>query len=110
SVEPGPNRFRIVDIPIAPGGVIDGRVLRADSSGAAGITLILTHLESGATRSITSFSDGAFYAMGIRPGRYRLTLDPRVATRLGRSAEPIEFVMAAVLDGATVGDLRLVLK
>ncbi len=111
SVEPAPNRFRIVDIPIAPGGVVDGRVVRAaDSSGAPGVTVILTHLDSGTSRMMTTFSDGAFYAMGVRPGRYRLTLDPRVAARLGVTAEPVEFVMAAAIDGATVGDLQLRLR
>jgi hypothetical protein len=110
AVEPGPNRFRIVDIPIAPGGVIDGRVVRPDSSGAEAVTLRLTHLGTGAVRLVTTFRDGDFYAMGIRPGQYRLDLDPRVVARLGISAEALEFAMPAEVDGATVGGLRLVIR
>jgi len=103
AIEPGPNRYRIVDLPIAPGGVIDGRVVRAtDSVGVAGVTLLLTNRATGSVRRITSFSDGDFYVMGVKPGEYDLAVDP--ATTLG-SGPPIRVVMESNPDGATVSGL-----
>ncbi len=110
AVEPGPNRFRVVDIPIAPGGVVEGRVERADGSPASGITLTLTDLKSGATRAVVSFSDGAFYTMGVKPGEYRLVVDQRIQERLGIQVEPIRFVLAAEADGATVSGIVVRLR
>lgn len=111
AVEPGPNRYRVVDIPIAPGGIIDGRVLRdADSSGVGGVTLVLRHLGTGHERTVTTFSDGEFYAMGIRPGEYELTVGPRTATRLGMSAPPVTFRMEASAEGGSVTGLRVRLR
>ena len=74
-----------------------------DSVGVAGVGLLLTQVASGAVRRITSFSDGAFYLMGIKPGEYQLTVDPGSATRLGVAAAPIRIVVEADPDGATVG-------
>lgn len=106
AVEPTPNRYRIVDIPVAPGGVIDGRVMRATGTqGVAGIALTLTELTTGRTRTIVTFSDGEFYAMGIKPGDYELSVDPATAARLGIATPPIRFQMAAKVDGAAVSDL-----
>ena len=108
AVEPTPNRYRIVDIPVAPGGVIDGRVVRGGGSvGVAGIPLTLRNLGTGRTMAIVSFSDGDFYAMGIKPGKYELSLDSATAARLGIAALPIRFEMAAKADGASVSGLIL---
>lgn len=106
AVEPAPNRYRIVDIPVVPGGVIDGRVVRATGSvGVAGITLTLTQLATGRTRTIVTFSDGDFYAMGIKPGEYELRVDPATAARLGIANLPLRFEMASTVDGAAVSGL-----
>lgn len=106
AVEPSPNRYRIVDLPVAPGGVIDGRVVRAAGrAGTAGVTLTLTHLATGKTRTIVTFSDGDFYAMGIKPGAYELAVEPALARRLGITAAPIRFEMASNIDGASVSGL-----
>jgi hypothetical protein len=110
SVEPGPNSFRDLDIPIAPGGTLEGRVARESIDGLrgmAGIPLVLTDLRSGVTRGLTTFSDGEFYAIGIRPGRYQLAVSPEVLARLNLVAPPLQVTMPAAADGATVGDLEL---
>ena len=107
TLESGPNRFRIVDIPVAPGGLIEGRVEWAGDSvrSVAGLALVLKNLKTGAGRTIVTFTDGAFYAMGIRPGDYELTLDPRVAERRGIVSEPVRATVAAEVDGASVSGL-----
>ena len=106
AVEPSPNRYRIVDLPVAPGGVIDGRVTRAGgTTGTAGVPLTLTHLATGHTRTIVTFSDGAFYAMGVKPGEYEITVEASTARRLGISAAPVRFEMTAKADGGSVSGL-----
>ncbi|MGH7657561.1 MAG: hypothetical protein ACREL6_04945, partial [Gemmatimonadales bacterium] len=73
SVEPPPNRFRLLDIPVAPGGVIEGRVVRESMGGirgVGGVTLMLQDRRNGETRSLLTFSDGGFYAIGVKPGEY----------------------------------------
>jgi hypothetical protein len=110
SVETGPNRFRGVDIPIVPGGVIEGRVVRQtlDSTVAtAGVGLLLRRRGSSQSVRLVTFSDGGFYLIGVRPGEYELSADPSVLTRLGLSAAPIAFTVPSSAEGATVDGLEL---
>lgn len=110
SVEPGPNSYRNLDLAIAPGGTIDGRVLRetiAGMKGMGGVSLVLTELKTGRTRSLTTFSDGAFYAIGIKPGDYELTVSPQVLARLNMVAQPLRLNMPALMDGASVTGLDI---
>jgi hypothetical protein len=112
SVEPSPNRYRELDIPLAPGGVIEGRVARAATGGAApgGVVLVLRHQETGETRTLTTFSDGTFYAMGVRPGAWELTVDRGCLDVLGARAETVRFTMLPDEAGATVRGLEVVLQ
>ncbi|MCA9738793.1 MAG: carboxypeptidase regulatory-like domain-containing protein, partial [Gemmatimonadetes bacterium] len=110
AVQPGPNRYRIVDLPVVPGGVIDGEVIRADGTGAPGVTLVLRHLETGDERTVTSFSDGEFYVMGVRSGEYELSVAPASAERLGVVATPLRFTMRADADGGSVAGLVVTLR
>jgi hypothetical protein len=113
SVETGPNRFRSVDIPIVPGGVIEGRVVRQtiDSTVAvAGARLLLRRHGSSQTAQLVTFSDGGFYLIGVKPGEYELSLDPLLLERLGLSAWPVAFSVPASPDGATVDGLELRLE
>jgi hypothetical protein len=113
SVEPGPNQFRSVDLPVAPGGVIEGQVLRETPTGPhgmGGITIVITEKTSGARRMIVTFKDGGFYAMGIKPGDYEITVAESVLNRLQASADPVGFTMVSSRDGASVEGLKLVLR
>jgi len=76
----------------------------------AGVSLVLRQLETGQERTITSFSDGEFYAMGIRPGQYQLELGSRTAARLGLSAAPVQFRMEANPEGGSVSGLQITLR
>ena len=109
-VEPNPNRFRVLDIPILPGGVIEGQVVREAVTGdvpVAGAMVVLRHRKTGKERRILTFGDGSFYAIGVRPGEYELRLDQITSQRLGAPAEPIRFTLPVELDGATVSGLTL---
>jgi hypothetical protein len=113
SVETGPNRFRELDLPILPGGVIEGRVMRDTPTGSipvAGARLLLKRKGTDEVRPLTSFSDGAFYLMGVKPGEYELVVDGTDLERLGLTDTPIALSMPADPDGATVGGLELRLR
>lgn len=112
SVELGPNQFRMIDLPVAQAGVIEGRVLRetpAGLIGQAGITLFVTHRRSGARQAVVTFSDGDFYLMGVKPGEYDITVAESVINRLGVKATPLRFTMRSSRDGDTVSGLEITL-
>jgi hypothetical protein len=87
-VVPGPNRYTVYDVPIVVGGVLEGRVKESNGGGGiGGISLLLTRTETGERRRITTFTDGAFYALGLAPGEYELTVDSHQLDLLGYNAE-----------------------
>ena len=113
SVETGPNRFRGLDIPIVPRGVIEGRVVRqaVDSTvPVPGARLLLRRHGSSQTARLVTFSDGGFYLIGVKPGEYELSVEPAVLARLGLSARRIAFTVPSSAEGATVDGLELRLE
>ncbi len=110
-IEPSPNRYRTLDVPIVPAGVIEGRLAgpAAHRVGSAAVTLILHNKKTGEKRRIDTFSDGTFYAMGVRAGEWQLSVDPSCLTLLGAASAPISFVMKASAEGETVSGLELIL-
>lgn len=109
-VEPQPNRFRAVDLAVTPAGVVDGKVLRESPTGlvgVAGVTVVLVDLHRGTRRSVTTFSDGTFYSMGVKPGDYEIRLDERSASRMGMTADPVRMTMRIDPDGDTQSGIEL---
>ncbi len=111
-VEPAPNRYRRLDVPVVPAGIIEGRLAgpAAGRVGAAAVTLILHNKKTGEKRRIDTFSDGTFYAMGVRAGEWQLSVDPSCLTLLNATAAPLSFVMRGSAEGETVSGLELVLQ
>jgi hypothetical protein len=109
SIVPGPNRFRTLDIPVVEAGVIEGRVTR-QGRGVGGVTLILTDRRTGTRRTLVTFTDGAFYLLGVKPGDYELAVDARVLDALGADAAPLPFTLAPTPDGVGRSDLELRLR
>ena len=109
SIVPGPNRFRTLDIPVVQAGVIEGRVTR-DGRGVGGVTLILTDRRTNTRRTLVTFTDGAFYLLGVKPGDYELTVDERVLDALGADAAPLPFSLTPTPQGVGRSDLELRLK
>ena len=108
SVLPSPNHFTEVDVPLLIGAVIEGQVTRlfgGSAQGVPGATLMLTERGTGRRRQINTFSDGTFYALGVTPGEYELSVSERVLELLGSSAEPVRFVITP--DGSGPASLEL---
>ncbi len=112
TVTPGPNRFHFVDVPIAPGGVIEGRVMReADGArdGAGGTRIMLVNRRTGTVRVITTFSDGEFAALAVAPGSYELRVDERDLGRVGGVSGIVRVEVPPDADGARVVGVELVI-
>jgi len=113
SVEPAPNQFRAIDLPVAPGGVIEGQVLRENEMGRhgmGGVTIMVTEKKTGARRTTVTFRDGGFYLMGIKPGDYEIAVSETVLARLGMTAPPLSFTMTSSREGASIEGLDIVLR
>ena len=111
--ETQPNRFITLNIPVLSGGVIDGRLIRRAPEGTVpvpGATLILRHLKTGRTRTITTFSDGGFYALSIRPGEWEIQVDPAVVARFGTRADPVYFNIKQTLQGESLSGITLQIR
>ena len=75
-----------------------------------GVTLILTDKRTGTRRTLVTFTDGAFYLLGVKPGEYELTVDERVLDALGADATPLPFSLVPTPQGVGRSDLELRLK
>ncbi len=110
TIAPGPNRYTVVDVPVVMGSVVEGSVLRrfgGGTQGVGGATLTLRDDRTGRERRVTTFSDGSYYMLGVRPGAYTLSVDSRVLDLLRMRAEPRRFTIAATGDGPGAIDLLL---
>ncbi len=116
AVTPTPNLVRSMDMPIVIGGVVEGSLLLDGTSSMAlerPLSILLTEVGSQLETLVESFSDGSFYRMGLRPGRYEATVPDSAAARLGLRADTARFELrsggSANEPGATVSDLRILL-
>jgi hypothetical protein len=127
SVEPSPNRYRRLDVPILAGGTAEGMAVWTDrqtgrpagrdtlenSSSlrpSAGIVLVFKHQASGEQRVISTFSDGGFYLMGLRPGEWVVSVDKRCLGALHASADVARFTIRSDVDGDSVSGLTIELS
>ncbi|MEE8062587.1 MAG: hypothetical protein V3T16_12200, partial [Gemmatimonadales bacterium] len=107
AIHPVPNTFTTVNVAIIEAGVIDGRVtglVDGRQVVLGGVALLVTG-PNGWTRRLRAFSDGGFYAMGLRPGTYVITLDSPASERW--SAAPLEFTVMPIPGGDIVEGLEI---
>jgi hypothetical protein len=113
TVVPGPNRFVVADIPIVPTGVVEGRVVLETAGdrqpvGNALLTLIDPH--TGVRQVITTFGDGEFVVIGVRPGRYDVAVDEQLLKRLEATLVPTRFTLQSRVEGASVTGVEVILR
>jgi hypothetical protein len=107
-----PNRFRLIDIPLYQTGLIDGLVLlqkEGQQVAVGGLRLLLEKEgNDGEDKEIIrTFSDGSFYAFGLLPGKYNLSIDPQQLEFMGVEASPafIDFEVRALAEGDFIENL-----
>lgn len=87
-VRPTPNSFVAIEVPVIVGAEVSGYVL-LDEMGLAGVPVLLRNLDTGAETSYLTYSDGGFYATGVAPGEYEVTLPAAIARQLGVTVPPL---------------------
>jgi len=107
---PDPNTFTLLPLPFVQAGEVSGRLTIDNGARAlAGVPLVLTNLTTGDRYETVTYSDGGFYVLGVRPGRYEVIVDDRVLEALGARLEPAAFEIGRTRDDAIVEgvDVRL---
>ncbi|MFP8488590.1 SPOR domain-containing protein [Gracilimonas sp. Q87] len=106
-----PNRFKKVEVPFYMSGVVEGRVQRilesGNTTGVAGLKLMMTDQDGSYSKELRTFSDGSFYDYEVPPGNYTLQVDSAQLEILGVYSEPeqINFEVERSTDGDFVEGL-----
>jgi hypothetical protein len=117
AVTPTPNLVQSADVPVDIGGVIEGSLVLdgpAAQSLMRSVPIGLTETHTGIRTTVETFSDGSFYRMGLRPGSYEATVDPRVLAGMNLVADTLRFELhpggSATEPGPALSGLRLILR
>jgi hypothetical protein len=103
---PDPNAFSVIPVPLVQAGEVSGRVVVGPRGVAARfLDVVLLNLDTGDSYTVTTFSDGTFYSLGVRPGRYEATIPQESLDELGLVAEPAEFTVGTAVEQAFVEDV-----
>jgi hypothetical protein len=71
AITPQPNVFAQVPIAVVRGGEVSGQVVwEAHERAVGGLRVVFRDQARGGETAVTTFSDGTFYAMSVRPGTY----------------------------------------
>ncbi|HKK26274.1 MAG TPA: SPOR domain-containing protein, partial [Gracilimonas sp.] len=106
-----PNRFKKVEVPFYMSGVIEGSVQRllesGNTTGVAGLKLLLSNENGSYNKELRTFSDGSFYDYEVPPGNYTLQVDSAQLSILNVVSVPemIDFEIERSSDGDFVEGL-----
>jgi hypothetical protein len=110
-----PNSYKPIDIPFFAGGIVDGTVLKIEgesTSAVPGLTLEIRGIDSDIRKTISVFSDGTFYYMGLPPGKYEASVDSSQLSVLDVYADPaiLTFEVKPTKNGDYVEGLKILLR
>ncbi len=110
-----PNQFKKVQIPIVPFGEIRGTVVESAAGSIqpkSGIAVIVTGDNGGTLARLVSDRYGEFYFLGLKPGKYRVSLDSDQLARLKCSSTSLSrsFEIEAKPDGDVIDDIRFTIS
>ncbi len=105
---PDPNAFSVIPVPLVQAGEVSGQVVIGPrETGARFVEVELHNLDTDDRYSVTTFSDGTFYLLGVRPGRYEATVSRQVLEELGAAVEPAQFSVGAAVEEAFVEGITI---
>lgn len=109
-----PNRHKLIKIPLYQTGVIEGIVTSQQGGerlSTAGLRILMTGPDDSSEETLLTYSDGAFYSMGLLPGSYEIEVDPVQLECLNACCNPkkIKFEIDAVSEGDLCDSLIFVL-
>ena len=65
------------------------------------------HTATGKLRRVTTFTDGSFYVLGLRPGDWVLEVDPDLLQRIGATSAPTRIVIPNLVEGASISGIEV---
>ncbi len=86
-----PNKYKRIDIPFYFAGEISGYVRREakeETITLSGMPVVIENLSNHKIYRINTFSDGSFYYFGLLPGKYKIYLDKKIVSKIGKTTEP----------------------
>ena len=100
---PDPNAFSVVPVPLVQAGEVSGQVVVGPSERAARFLEVeLRNLDTEDIYTVTTFSDGSFYLLGVRPGRYEATVPQSLLDEQGLTVQSASFSVGTGVDQAFV--------
>ncbi len=100
-----PNTYKQIDIPCYAGAVIEGQVRKIAGDqieGQSGVKVHIVNSDETYHETITVFSDGSFYKMGVPPGEYKAYVDSMQMAIL--NVKPEKEHLAFNVERTTEGD------
>ena len=105
---PDPNMFSVIPVPLVQVGEVSGRVVVGPrEAGARFLEVELRNLDTDDSYTVTTFSDGTFYLLGLRPGRYEATVSQELLDELGLAVELATFTVGTAVEQAFVEDVTV---
>ncbi len=114
SITVNPNMVTAIDVPMVMGGEVSGFVKRQrgpDVVGVGGIRVVFVNLTNESVTTMTTFTNGEFYHLGLLPGDYRAYVDSDQLTAYRYRSEPksIELTVKPIDGGEAVEDVSFLL-
>jgi hypothetical protein len=114
SVTADPNRFRLIEVPVAVVGEASGKVSFSGSKGITALGRILINIyNSDADRvaQVMTEADGFFDFIGLAPGHYTVGVDPAQLAKLQMRSSPVlSFNISKNVEGDMVNNLEFMLS
>jgi len=86
-----PNQFKKIELAVQPMGEITGVCVNDDNSPMARILIHITNSAGEVVKSVVSESDGYFSYLGLKPGKYTVSVDSVQQKRINYSTDPLPF-------------------
>jgi hypothetical protein len=108
-----PNRFKLIEIPVAVVGEVSGTVFFKENNELKGLSRVIVNIynrESGLVAKVLTESDGFFSFVGLGPGEYTASVDAVQLAKLNMVSSPaVSFEIEQNREGDIVNNLRFVL-
>jgi hypothetical protein len=114
SVSIEPNQFRLIEVPVAVVGEVTGMVYlkgNIEQKGQGRVILMFYRIDSVLIAKTMTEPDGYFSYLGLSPGSYFATIDPKQLLKLNMKASPasIPFTIKKSKEGDVVDGLEFII-
>jgi hypothetical protein len=109
---PAPNHLEHYDMIVVPGGVVEGTVLdgRGMPHPIPGARVRLREVGGTHMLETTTFSDGGFSFIGVKPGRWTASIVAEDLATLGGASNEVAFAVRSLANGDRVAGIELVVR